>query len=174
VYCYNVLGREFCRIDHFHISRTPSSFWMSSPTTICHLPQNVFESVIQKNLEIRDFYRGYEVSKVDFSNILDKSSQTIFYIKPRDESVEPNCFTEISCKYVVAADGAHSTIRDGLRISLQGKSGIQTLLNIHFLCAGLSKLVRTTNPAMLYFTFNEVQMKSIAPFIFSVPLSWLC
>jgi len=65
----------------------------------------------------------------------------------------------IHCTYLIAADGAHSNIRESHQIEMNGNPNIQSLLNIHFRCTGFSQqLERVRAPAMLYFVFNEVMI----------------
>lgn len=57
--------------------------------------------------------------------------------------------------FVVGADGARSKIRSLLGIPMEGPAVIQELVNIHFLTPSLGKELRDSNPAMLYFVFNQ-------------------
>ena len=57
------------------------------------------------------------------------------------------------CRYLVAADGANSRVRGMLGSSLQGRSGMQYLVNIHFFAPGLGSALQGRE-AMLYFVFN--------------------
>jgi 2-polyprenyl-6-methoxyphenol hydroxylase-like FAD-dependent oxidoreductase len=61
---------------------------------------------------------------------------------------------EVQCKYVVAADGANSSLRAASGIRLEGQARMQTLINVHFTCKQLQHRLRAV-PAMLYFVFNE-------------------
>ena len=60
----------------------------------------------------------------------------------------------VQAKYVIAADGSNSAIRDKLNIRMQGSTNLQSLINVHFSCANLGKQLQP-RPAMLYFVFNE-------------------
>lgn len=57
--------------------------------------------------------------------------------------------------FLVAADGARSPIRSSLGILMQGTPVMQELVNIHFMAPTLGKQMAATNPAMLYFIFNQ-------------------
>lgn len=52
--------------------------------------------------------------------------------------------------YVVAADGAHSVVRQLCGIDMAGALNLQTIANVHFTSHSLSEAARE-NPAMLYF-----------------------
>lgn len=77
-----------------------------------------------------------------------------------------NTSAKILCKYVVAADGAGSSVREAAGIGLSGRQGLGNLVNIHFRCKGLGQLLlggeglrgqrRRQGPGMLYFVYNEV------------------
>lgn len=78
--------------------------------------------------------------------------------------------TTISCKYVVAADGAGSSVRAAAGMGLSGKRDLGHLVNIHFTCPELADLLvpdkdgngrykggdTRRRPGMLYFVYNEV------------------
>lgn len=56
--------------------------------------------------------------------------------------------------YVVAADGAHSAVRQLCGIDMAGALNLQTIANVHFTSRSLSAAARE-NPAMLYFVVRE-------------------
>lgn len=71
----------------------------------------------------------------------------------------------VRCHYLVAADGAHSAVRQALRVPMTGPGGpdggggvgggaMQHLINAHFTSAGLGARARALLPGMLYFVFN--------------------
>jgi len=59
---------------------------------------------------------------------------------------------KISCRYLIAADGANSPIRSALGIDLEGPEGLQHNMMIHFE-SDLSNLV-ADKPGILYFLFE--------------------
>lgn len=65
--------------------------------------------------------------------------------------------TAIACDYVVAADGAGSSVRASAGFGLSGRRGLGHLVNIHFRSKGLGRLLRAKErrPGMLYFVYNE-------------------
>lgn len=70
--------------------------------------------------------------------------------------------SSISCKYVVAADGAGSSVRAAIGIGLSGRRELGHLVNIHFRCRELGGLLLgegegRQRPGMLYFVYNEVR-----------------
>ena len=65
----------------------------------------------------------------------------------------------IACDYVIAADGAGSSVRAAAGMGLTGRRELGHLVNIHFRCRGLGHLLRAKGqrPGMLYFVYNEVR-----------------
>ena len=60
----------------------------------------------------------------------------------------------LTCKYLVAADGAGSRVRAALGIPMAGEPALQHLVNVHFWAPALGRRLVRERPAMLYFVFN--------------------
>ena len=60
----------------------------------------------------------------------------------------------VEAAHLVVADGASSPLRRGLGIQMQGDAALQHLVNIHFNCPSIWRLV-AKRPAMLYFVFSS-------------------
>ncbi|KAI8463562.1 MAG: hypothetical protein J3K34DRAFT_526882, partial [Monoraphidium minutum] len=59
------------------------------------------------------------------------------------------------CSYVVAADGAHSRVRQAFGVAMEGEAALQRLINVHFRSPALAaRLATAGREAMLYFVFN--------------------
>lgn len=185
VYGHSVTGAEFCRQDHFH--DTPSDFWSQSPTTVMHLAQNKFESIQLRNIRkhvrleapsssssCQGFYHmyGYNAELVHRSK--DHSTLLLQPVRPGNETTTNATLQkiELQCDYVISTEGAHSAIREKLRIKMDGHQNLQHLMNIHFTCRGL-RAVLPTRPAMLYFVFNQAM---VAVFVAHDPHKdeWVC
>lgn len=62
----------------------------------------------------------------------------------------------VRCQYLVAADGAHSSLRKSAGIGLLGPGTMQHLINIHFISPDLGAQLSVMNrEGMLYFVFNS-------------------
>jgi len=154
VYCHTITASsgEFCRVDQFDAKYTNLNFWNSSPANVVHLAQNEFEKIMHQFVIKDDVSRlqttllGREVVEIL------PSKESVLVITQEQGELQQ---IEIDCKYLIACDGANSFIRNRLCIELEGVNSMQSLMNIHFSCPGLHKLL-TPRPAMLYFTFNEV------------------
>jgi 2-polyprenyl-6-methoxyphenol hydroxylase-like FAD-dependent oxidoreductase len=154
-YCHTLTGTELHRVNQFN--RIDNLFWKSTPSNVAHLAQNKFETILRTEADqgagkkgaTLQYFKGYSVKTCSFtpdsvvvraeSIIADSSHQAI----------------ELECRYLIGADGANSTVRNSLGIAMQGEEALQHLVNVHFSCPGLRKLLQP-RPAMLYFTFNEV------------------
>lgn len=156
-YCHTLTGTELHRVNQF--SRVDSLFWQSSPGNVAHLAQNKFETILRAEIDrttddrekpTLSFYKGYSVKQCYF---------TSDHVRVRAESSgvdHSGEALELECRYLIGADGANSTVRSSLGITMQGEEAMQHLVNVHFSCPGLRKLLRP-RPAMLYFTFHEVR-----------------
>lgn len=174
VYCYSVTGRSFARVDHF--SNTPKSFWNDSPSNVVHLPQNKLENIMRNDVAIASDEKqglaqilfGHEVTGYDWYHGNGKQHR----VRLRSSKDVQTDASEVSCDYLVAADGASSLVRSSLGIPLEGSRVLQTLLNVHFICKGLSSRL-SPRPAMIYFVFNEV---AVSVFVAHDPLKdeWVC
>lgn len=63
----------------------------------------------------------------------------------------------ISGRFLVAADGAGSTVRRTLQVAEKGQPALQSLINIHFRSPTLGRLLlhELKRPGMLYFSFSQ-------------------
>ena len=146
-----------------------------------HLPQNRFESNLRLELTTAESQQyctqvfGYAVNKIDRMDNkiqLHISNVSSNKINAHDKNGIKNSInkdtlntkhhdfpetTTINPKYLIAADGSNSVIRESVGIKLIGESNMQELLNVHFICLGLRGLLKP-RPAMLYFVFNEVKI----------------
>lgn len=101
-------------------------------------------------MEDSRLFFGYEVF-----DVVDTKNDSRIHIRPVSGGSQSHNGECIIAKYVIAADGANSFIRQQLNIKMTGERNLQTLMNIHFKCPGLYPHLKP-RPAMLYFTFNEV------------------
>ena len=160
VYGYSVLGRQFCKVDQLSPTNTPVKFWDETPVNVVHLPQNRLESLlrlfVQKPSAYSTFYFGSEARSVHRQSSEAGFSIDLTRSAVLSEGANVDAPPTVHADFVVAADGAHSGVRKMLGIAMEGPESLQTMLNVHFTCRGLSKLL-TDRYAMLYFTFNEVR-----------------
>ena len=81
---------------------------------------------------------------------------------------------DLSPRFIIAADGAHSQIREAIGVRLTGQEALQTLMNVHFTCPGLRQLLQPRS-AMLYFVFNEVMIVYMSNMlVLAVVYAYMC
>lgn len=96
-----------------------------SPTTGCLVPQNFVEDVLVEALASSKFSNvRFSTTLLDFEQ---QDDQIICRLLDRKTNKE---FT-VACDYLVAADGAHSNIREALNIQMQGVPTLGTFLTIY-------------------------------------------
>ena len=88
-------------------------------------------------------------------------------------NIDNNHTLDLSPRFIIAADGAHSPIREAIGIRLTGQEALQTLMNVHFICPGLRQLLQPC-PAMLYFVFNEVRVEYMSTVMHCVYVVCCC
>lgn len=61
---------------------------------------------------------------------------------------------DLFCKYLVATDGAGSTVRELMGIRMSGERDLQKLISVHFTTQDMGKYLMNERPGMLFFIFN--------------------
>ncbi len=96
-----------------------------SPTTGCTVPQNFIEDALAGALT------ASACSDLRFSTQLlrfeQNDSQVLCHLLDRSTNTEYS----VSCDYLIAADGAHSPIRDTLNIQMLGNPSLGTYLTVY-------------------------------------------
>ena len=159
VYCHSVTGRALARVDHFSV--VDGKFWSNTPTNVVHLPQNIFENILRREVEERKedkatLLYGHEVTGFEWSHPSSSKLQMhkVHFAESasRDRGDASTTSQQqprsLSCRYLIACDGAASLTRRSLSIPLEGPSALQTLMNVHFTCPGLYNKLKP-RPAML-------------------------
>ncbi|MBI1238575.1 MAG: hypothetical protein GC199_04460 [Alphaproteobacteria bacterium] len=117
-----------------------------TPWPLINIEQPKFEAVVEEavsGLPAVDLRRGLEWLRCD-----QIGDAVISVLKDRATGTE----TTIRSRYLIAADGAGSVVRDDLCIPMDGPEALQTHMMIHFE-ADLRALV-ADRPAILYFLFG--------------------
>ncbi|CAM9420896.1 unnamed protein product, partial [Discosporangium mesarthrocarpum] len=155
IICTEVLGRQLARIDNFSEGNLGLSQDTISPSAVAHLSQNRLLPILLD--EARNLATSSKVSEICFGAELvgfeEKAGNIQLSVRSSDKSTGSSS-RELICDYLVAADGAHSRVRQWAGISLRGYHEMSHLVNIHFTCKELSHRL-TQDPGMLYFVYNE-------------------
>lgn len=116
-----------------------------TPFPLSNIAQPDFEELLEAEL-----LRCPEVTLLrgtECTNVMENAEAVIASLSSSKNGPE-----QVSCRYVIAADGANSPIRSALGIGLEGPEGLQHNMMIHFE-ADLSNLV-ADRPGILYFLFE--------------------
>lgn len=147
VWCTSISGRTLFRMTHKSID-------MKSFCESVHLSQNKITP-----------YLLQEIMKPENSSYTDvKFNCAIENFQEYDEKITVKLSNdeEVTCDYLIGADGASSNIRSQLGIGMSGKTEpLQTLMNIHFKCSPGLKW-SNNQAAMLFFVYNP---KCVAVFV---------
>jgi 2-polyprenyl-6-methoxyphenol hydroxylase-like FAD-dependent oxidoreductase len=143
-----------------------------SPAHPIHLPSNRLLPVL---LDAAKQHEG-EMSNINFSQSVDDFVEYSNGVEAsisakHDFKGRPTSY-KVRCKYLVGCDGAGSTIRKALEIPLEGKFGLQHLINVHFFSSSLAEAMRHTQPAMLYFVFNSKVIAVLVAHDFNVSVQF--
>lgn len=131
-------------VDH----STPSRADDHSPCQVTHFPQHEFVRLLRHRAMDSPFCHFLEGCRADVRETAENVTVGLTDIKTTQRQ-------ELSTPLLIGADGAHSTIRQGLGIEVVDQSGpLQRLVNVHFFSRSLAERLRTTIPAMLYFIYS--------------------
>lgn len=144
-----VSGAELGAVDQFGGASSASSD--ASPTRATHFSQHRLTRALEGVANGSTVgLGGGTLRGVRAKEVLERADG----VTVRAEDVESGEALEVRAEYCVVADGANSETRDGLGIAMIGDRALQHLINVHFKSAALAADLRS-NPAMLYFVFNE-------------------
>jgi len=62
---------------------------------------------------------------------------------------------KLACQYLVAADGAGSSVRELAGVQMEGDENLHKLISVHFMSNQLGQHLLDSVPGMLYFVFNQ-------------------
>jgi len=142
------------KFGHLPYERQQEDVKDFTPFPLSNIAQPDFEELLEAEL-LRcpqvTLLRGTECT-----NVTEKAEGVVASLSSSKNGLE-----KVSCRYVIAADGANSPIRAALGVELEGPEGLQHNMMIHFE-ADLSSLV-ADRPGILYFLFEpEAQGALIA------------
>lgn len=136
-------GQEFGSLPY---ERQDDAAFEATPYPLSNIPQPVFEEALMTKTRADpriDFRRGVECTQA--KNVADRVDAVFVTTESQQQ------FTQ-SFDYVIAADGASSTIRESLNIEMEGPEALAEFLTIHF-TADLRALTEGRR-GVLYFLFD--------------------
>jgi 2-polyprenyl-6-methoxyphenol hydroxylase-like FAD-dependent oxidoreductase len=130
-------------VDHFADAPVEEH----SPTQEAHFPQHDFVQLLRREVLASKFCRLVEGWHADVRENRHRVTVTL-------TDGQTGRRQWLQTKFLVGADGAHSSIRKQLGIELIGDIGIlQHLINVHFYSSELAEWLHSRIPAMLYFVY---------------------
>jgi len=154
-YTTSLIGTEFGVIDHCDDGDGAySNLRGSSHVFACHIAQPKLEyhlwKLARQSQGIR-FLTQHEMT--DIGKDGDDLVVKLCPHPPPSDAAAAGGAVDITCKYLIAADGSRSKVREVCNIGLEGKRGIESFVSIHFKCPELAGRLQGKF-AMLYFVFN--------------------
>ncbi|KAH9315639.1 hypothetical protein KI387_024266 [Taxus chinensis] len=167
IYCSSLSGTILGTVDHMQPNDLKQT---RSPTCVAHFSQHRLVPLLLKRLEKLGFSiysgdnpssEGYRSSGSWIGKI--KLCHECVSINPTSDGIRAAIYCvenglkvvrDIHCSVLIGADGAGSTVRKLMGISLKGEQDMQKLISVHFLSKELGHFLSEKRPGMLYFVFN--------------------
>ena len=146
IYCTSVTGDELGRVLTWgnHPTRK-ADYELSSPTSMCDLPQNLLEPAFIRQATLRGADVRFHTEFVSLTQDANGVTATV-----NDHLLHTRY--QIRAKYLIGADGANSTVVSQLNLPLEGKMGVSGSINVVF-AADLSEYV-AHRPSVLYWVIQ--------------------
>lgn len=162
-YCESLVGEDFAVDKHLSSSRPRAkNLRKHTPSFITHVSQPRLEALLLSKVrelpDMIDLQLGAEVENVQLpgqGHGNEKPSASVTYRRRNtDSSGEPSS-RSIESRFICAADGATSPVRQAVGIQLKGEKALEKFASIHFTSHALAPLVNANvRGAMLYFVMN--------------------
>jgi 2-polyprenyl-6-methoxyphenol hydroxylase-like FAD-dependent oxidoreductase len=165
VYARTLAGEELGRMPTRGFS---GSGRRVSPEIPLLSSQDVFEPIMRRGAEatgLAELRFGHEVEQIDAGTSAD-DDRVIVTVSDRSSGKR----YQVEAEYLIAADGAASTIRNQLGIEMDGPKGIGHFVNVYFK-ADLSPYA-ADRPAILYFVAGDEARGVFQPL--DARGRWLC
>lgn len=146
VFCTSLAGEELGRLLSWgnHPSRL-ADYTLSSPTTICDVPQDLMEPIMFGNACRRGTRARFDTEYLSLEQDRDGVTATVRDRLSNDEY-------RIRAKYLIGADGGRSKVAEDIDLPMHGKMGVGGSMNIVFE-ADLSRYV-AHRPSVLYWVLQ--------------------
>ncbi|XP_020681130.1 uncharacterized protein LOC110098599 [Dendrobium catenatum] len=164
-YCTSVSGTILGSVDHM---QTQDFDKKESPVSVAHYSQYKLIRLLLKKLERLGFKLCSldELQKLNHCMLQEKRilmGAECTSIKPTLEGVKVGISLlkdgkveemNFRCSFAIGSDGARSTVRKLVGITMQGERDLQKLVSVHFLSKDLGQYLLHKTPGMLFFIFN--------------------
>jgi FAD binding domain len=129
--------------------------------SVGHLPQHTFSQILYDHAmasssspKYGSIQYGRAVTGLDLHHPAGFSGDDDSFVSVHTKSDSSDSVESFITPFVVAADGAHSFIRQSLGIQQAGREAMQHLINIHVVLDESCRAPFQRRPAMLYSVFN--------------------
>ena len=146
VFCTSLAGEEIGRLLSWgnHPTRL-ADYTLSSPTTICDVPQDLMEPILFGNACRRGTRARFDTEYVSLAQDPEGVTATV-----RDRLSGDDY--QIRAKYLIGADGGRSKVAEDIDLPMHGRMGVGGSMNIVFE-ADLSRYV-AHRPSVLYWVLQ--------------------
>ncbi|CAM6105238.1 unnamed protein product [Calypogeia fissa] len=160
VYSTTLSGPLLGTVDHY---QARDAVEWTSPTSVAHFSQHRLLRLLFKRAEKLCLHptNPDPDSDINLEGILLGHKLLSLEANPEGVLVRMtasvgglNALKDVQCSYLVATDGAGSSVRRLLGVSMQGEVAMQNLISVHFFSEELGRYLSINRPAMLYFVFN--------------------
>ncbi|KAL8226450.1 hypothetical protein R6Q57_016282 [Mikania cordata] len=162
IYCTSLTGSDIGSVDHM---QTQDFDQTVSPISVAHFSQYKLNTLLVKQLEAIGFtIRGHE--GLNHRPLLEREilmGHNCISVEPTEDFINvttsvvkegKHMENQITCSFLIGADGAGSTVRNLVGIEMRGEKDIQRLVSVHFLSRELGQYLMYKKPGMLFFIFN--------------------
>ena len=146
VFCTSLAGEEIGRLLSWgnHPARK-ADYTLSSPTTICDVPQDLMEPILFSNACKAGTRARFDT---EYRSLVQDETGVTATVRDRLGGAD----YEIRAKYLVGADGGRSKVAEDIALPMVGKMGVGGSMNIVFE-ADLSRYV-AHRPSVLYWVLQ--------------------
>lgn len=145
-YCTSLAGEELGRLKSWGTHpRRKADYDLSSPTSMCDLPQDLLEPLLVKTAAVRGAKVRFDTEYLSHEQDEDGVTTTL-----RDR-ITGHSF-QIRSKYLIGADGANSKVASDIDLPLEGEMGKSGSMNLLFQ-ADLTRFV-AHRPSVLYWVIQ--------------------
>ncbi|KAI4382515.1 hypothetical protein MLD38_008470 [Melastoma candidum] len=161
IYCTSLTGQILGTVDQMQPQDLKKNY---SPVSVAHFSQYKLTRLLVdhlKNLSSKTcshHWEGFEDKLLMGYDCVSIDTTSSEWVSAHFSSVgDDGIYKErkVRCRFLVGADGAGSTVRKLVGITLKGEKELQNLVSVHFRSRDLGNHLLKERPGMLYFVFNS-------------------
>ena len=149
-YCQSLVGEVFAVDAHLAPGQPRAeNLRAHTPSFITHVSQPHLEALllarVREHADLIDLRLGQSVTDLRTGG---SSSSTATTVELNSGAAS------MACRFVCAADGAASLVRERVGVGLSGDHALERFASVHFTCPELAPMIDGSRRAMLYFVLN--------------------